>query len=102
MKCLLSKETDTVQLYFATLIFHEAYIYKRNFEKRLTYKTILAYRNSWTLDATVGHWTLDTVPWTLDSGRWTLYTGLWTLESGRWILDTRLWTLNARLWKLKL
>ena len=28
-----------------------------------------AYRNSWTLDARVGHWTLDAGCWTLDPGR---------------------------------
>ena len=31
-----------------------------------------AYRNSWTLDVRVGHWTLDTGLWTLDSGHWTV------------------------------
>ena len=82
-----------------------------------------AYRNSWALDARVGHWTLDTGLWTLDSGHWTLDIGLWTLDSGHWTLDTGpwtldagpwtldaglwildpgLWTLNARLWMLKL
>ena len=40
-----------------------------------------AYRNSWTLDARVGRWTLDTGLWTLDSGRWTLDAGLWTLDA---------------------
>ena len=34
-----------------------------------------AYRNSWTLDARVGRWTLDAGPWTLD-------TELWMLDSG--------------------
>ena len=32
----------------------------------------MAYRNSWTLDARVGRWTLDAGLWMLDSGRWTL------------------------------
>ena len=31
-----------------------------------------AYRNSWTLDASVGHWTLNARPWTLDPVHWTL------------------------------
>ena len=43
-----------------------------------------AYRNSWTLDARVGRWTLDAGLWMLDSGRWTLDAGLWTLDSGRY------------------
>ena len=33
---------------------------------------LLAYRNTWTLDARVGRWTLDDDLWTLDSGPWTL------------------------------
>ena len=33
---------------------------------------ILAYRNFWTLDASVGSWTLDAGLWTLDPGLWTL------------------------------
>ena len=37
---------------------------------------IMTYRNSWTLDARVGRWTLDAGLWTLDSGRWTLDAGL--------------------------
>ena len=48
----------------------------------------MAYRNSWTLNERVGHWTLD-------SGRWTLDTGFWTLDAGRWTLDARLWTLDS-------
>ena len=35
-------------------------------------KIILAYWNSWTLDARVGLWTLDPGRWTLDVGPWTL------------------------------
>ena len=35
------------------------------------------YRNSLTLDARVGRWTLDAG----HSGRWTLDSGLWTLDS---------------------
>ena len=54
-----------------------------------------AYWNSWTLNARVGHWTLDAGLWMLDPGHWTLDAGLWTLDAG-------LWTLNARLWMLKL
>ena len=46
-----------------------------------------AYRNSWTRDASVGRWTLDTGLWTLDSGRWTLDAGRWTLNAGLWTLD---------------
>ena len=34
-----------------------------------------AYRNSWTLDARVGLWTLYAILWTLDSGPWTLHWG---------------------------
>ena len=55
----------------------------------------LAYWNSWTLDARVGHWTVDARLWTLDCGRWTLDAGLWKLKAG-------LWTRNASLWTLKL
>ena len=58
-------------------------------------KIILAYWNSWTLDARVGLWTLDSGPWTLDSGRWTLDAGLWTLGAGLWTLDFEPWTLDA-------
>ena len=68
---------------------------------------VLAYRNSWTLNARVGPWTLDaggctldTGLWTLDSGLWTLDHGRWTLNVGRWSLDAGLWTLNAGLWTL--
>ena len=67
-----------------------------------------AYRNSWTLDARVGRWTLDAELWMLDSGCWTLDVGLWTLDSGRWTLNPGRWTLdaglrtlNARMWMLK-
>ena len=34
-----------------------------------------AYRNSWTLDARVGRWTLDAGPWTLDAELWMLDSG---------------------------
>ena len=61
-----------------------------------TQKTIKkAYRNSWTLDLSVGRWTLDAGPWTLDAGPWTLDSKLWTLDAGLWTLDTGLWTLDA-------
>ena len=59
-----------------------------------------AYRNSWALDARVGHWTLDTGLWTLDSRHWTLDIGLWTLDSGHWTLDSGPWTLDAGPWTL--
>ena len=49
---------------------------------------ILAYRNSWALDARVGRLTLDAGLWTLDHGRWTLNAVLWTLHAGLWMLDT--------------
>ena len=53
------------------------------------------YRNSGTLDSSVGRWTLDAGSWTLDSRRWALDAGPWKLESGRWTLDARLWTLDT-------
>ena len=40
----------------------------------------LAYRNSWTLDARVGRWTLDSGRWTLDAGLRALNTRLWALK----------------------
>ena len=64
--------------------------------------SFLAYRDSWTLDAIVGRWTLDAKLWMLEFGRWTLDAGLWALDSGRWTLDSGLWTLDAGLWKLDL
>ena len=68
-----------------------------------TQKTIKkAYRNSWTLDLSVGRWTLDAGPWTLDAGPWTLDSGRWTLDSGRWTLDATLWTLGSGHWTLSL
>ena len=39
----------------------------------------MAYWNSWTLDAGVGRWTLD-------SGLWTFDATLWMLRSGHWAL----------------
>ena len=61
---------------------------------------LMAHRNSWTLDAKVGRWTLDAGLWTLDSGRWTLNAELWsqTLDAGLWTLDAEPWTLNSRRW----
>ena len=38
----------------------------------------------WTMDASVG-------PWTLDAGCWTLVSGLSTLDAGRYTLDPGLW-----------
>ena len=38
-----------------------------------------AYRNSWTLDARVGRWTLDAGPWTLDTELWMLDSGFQTV-----------------------
>ena len=68
-----------------------------------TQKTIKkAYRNSWTLELSVGRWTLDAGPWTLDAGPWTLDSGRWTLDSGRWTLDATLWTLGSGHWTLSL
>ena len=52
--------------------------------------TLGAYRNSWTLDARVGHWSLDAGLWKLDSGGWTLEAGLWRLGSGNWTLEAGL------------
>ena len=40
----------------------------------------LAYRNSWTLDTSVGRSILDAGLWMLD-----LDAGLWTLDAGRYI-----------------
>ena len=49
--------------------------------KETLQNTELAYRNSWTLDARVGRWTLDAGLQTLDSRRWTLDSGCWTLDA---------------------
>ena len=49
----------------------------------------------WTMDASVGPWTLDAGLWTLDSGRWMLDSGHWSLDSQRWMLDATLWTLGS-------
>ena len=66
-----------------------------------------AYRNSWTLDARVGRWTLDTGLWMLNSGLWTpesgrrtLDAGPSTLDAGLRTLDVRCYTLNNKLWAL--
>ena len=40
----------------------------------------------WTMDSSVGPWTLDAGLWTLDSGLWTLNAGCWTLHFGPWAL----------------
>ena len=52
-----------------------------------------AYRNSWTLYARVGRWTLDTGLWTLDARLWTLDFGRQSLDAGRWTLDADHWAL---------
>ena len=72
------------------------------FTMKVSQNLNLAQRNSWTLDARVGRWTLEAGVWMLDSGRWTLDAEIWTLDSGHWSLDVGLWTLKARLWTLKL
>ena len=66
-----------------------------------------AYRNSWTLDARVGRWTLDTGLWMLNSGQWTpesgrrtLDAGPSTLDAGLRTLDVRCYTLNNKLWAM--
>ena len=51
-----------------------------------------AYRNSWTLNASVGRGTLDPELWTLGSGLLTLDARFWT---GRWTLHSRLWKLDS-------
>ena len=74
------------------------------FSKCVINRSVSAYRNSWTLDARVGRWTLDVELWTLDAGLWTLHSGVglwtlnsrcWTLNPGRWTLEVGLWTLNS-------
>ena len=59
------------------------------FIKKQAFKCLfkMAHRNSWTLDARVGRWTLDAGLWMLDTGLWTLGSGLRALDSGRWTLD---------------
>ena len=65
--------------------------------KEFLHQSLLkAYRNSWTLDARVGRWTLDAGLWTLDTGLWTLGSGLRALDSGRWTLDADHQTLILR------
>ena len=54
--------------------------------KRRCLGLLLAYRNSWTLDAKFG--------------RWTLNPGRWTLDAGLRMLNARLWT--SKLWNSKL
>ena len=61
---------------------------------------VKAYRNSWSLDARVRRWTLNSGLWMLDPGRWTLDAGLWMLDAGLWTLDAGRWTLDAGLWIL--
>ena len=65
-------------------------------KRRMSYREFfLAYRNSWTLDARVGRWTLDAGFWTLGPGRWTLDTGRWTLDVGCYTLDAGFWARNT-------
>ena len=47
----------------------------------------LAYRNAWTLNASVERWTLD-------SGHWMLHFGRWALNTGhcRWLFQNRVRT----------
>ena len=40
----------------------------------------VVYWSSWTLDASVGRWTMNAGRWTLDTGLWTLNGGLRTLK----------------------
>ena len=54
-----------------------------------------AYRNSWTLDASVGFWTLYAGIWTLNSRRWTFDAGRWTLNAARWTLHFGRWGLGT-------
>ena len=54
--------------------------------QKLFIKMLLAYRNSWTLDARVGRCTLDAGLCTLHSGRWKLDSLRWTLDRGPWTL----------------
>ena len=71
------------------------------FTMKVSQNLNLAQRNSWTLDARVGRWTLDAGLWTLDSGRWTLDTGLWTLDSGRWTPDAERQTVDVKTFKFR-
>ena len=48
----------------------------------------MAYRNPWTLDTSVGRWTLDAGLRTLDPGRWNLDAERYILDAGLWTLDT--------------
>ena len=49
----------------------------------------MSFRNSWTLDACVGHWAQN-------AGRWTLDTGLWASDAEHWTLDAGLWTFELQ------
>ena len=97
--CLKSLQFLTCQKFH---IFQDVTSLRKSFNAfveriELRNKIKLAYRNSWTLDARVGRWTLDAGLWTLDSGRCTLDTGRWTLDAELWTLDAELWTLDAGL-----
>ena len=100
--CLKSLQFLTCQKFH---IFQDVTSLRKSFNAfveriELRNKIKLAYRNSWTLDARVGRWTLDAGLWTLDSGLWTLDAALWTLDVGLWTLNFGLWTLNSELWTL--
>ena len=69
--------------------------------KYLLFRSRMAYRNSWTLNARVGRWTLDAALWMLNSGFWTLDFGRWTLDSGRWTQDAQHQTVVVKTIKFK-
>ena len=57
----------------------------------------MSFRNSWTLDACVGHWAQNAGRWTLDTGLWASDAEHWT---ERWTLDVRTSILNSpKVWK---
>ena len=78
------------------------YYYKINNSEVSFMQSCKANRNSWTLDAGVGRWILDSGRWTLDAGLWALDSGrwIWTLDSGCWTLDAGHWTLDSEPWTL--
>ena len=57
---------------------------------------LLAYRNSWAVDARVERWTLDAGLWKLDSRRWTLDAILRTLGSGHRTLSLTVLEQNQK------
>ena len=58
---------------------------------------LMAHRNSWTLDAKVGRWTLDAGLWTLDAEPWTLNSRRWTPDIERQTEDVK--TLKFKMSK---